>query len=139
MKKKVLTVTIVAAIVAALMFVLTGCPTPPPAPTDTVAPTMVGSPTITAAATNPVSVTVSVHATDNVGVMTLCGTLTVETSPVTVVATSTSVEGTDVTKSLIFSTEATISADTTATVVVKAIDAAGNASPEKSAATTLTF
>mgnify|MGYP000468676999 CR=1 FL=1 len=155
MKKKVLTVTIVAAIVAALMLVLTGCPTPT-TPTDTVGP---ATPTVETPVASPdYWVKVKVSATDRTasgaataGVKTFeatltgVATLTDETTlslsiPVTkTLGTATTTAAATLTFEII-SEDATPVAEANVTVEAKAIDAAGNVSPVKvGAATTLTF
>lgn len=136
MKKKVLTVTIVAAIVAALMLVLTGCPTPPPAPTDEVAPTVTGVDLGVASPTRYVKATV--NATDNVGVVEVDATLTLGA---TEYATSITVTAaTSVSVPLVFTNAPTITSGTAATVTAVAKDAAGNVSTEAEAVSTgLTF
>ena len=136
MKKKVLTVTIIAVAVAALMLILTGCPlTPPPAPKDTTAPTVTG---VTLGVASPTRwVTATVDATDNVGVVEVDATLTLGATDY---ATSTTVTAaTSVSVTLTFTNAPTITSGTAATVTAVAKDAAGNVSAEKPASTSITF
>ena len=136
MKKKVLTVTIVAAIVAALMFVLTGCPTPPP-PADETLPTVLG---VTDLATTTSGISATVNATDNVGVTEIDATLTISTTDTPFATTWIFDAATSVTKTLTFDIGDLATGTLNATVTAVAKDAAGNVSTEKvGAATGLAF